>query len=300
MLTKKEYENLINNSTLFEIDKESSPALYKSERSNFLTILTQYYRLYIYPKKELEEYSMTLMETAVECIKYYDKSKGEFLHLFNSSMKRDLHIAQAKELIDETRRGLKGSAKEKLARKLLKLANALVELYEQKYYREYKVYETQILEKVAEMMHMDFEDVQRIVCCSLNMVTLSSTTTTKDGEEVERMDIQAYQEYTRNPSEERLSINEMIEKIDNVFSTVQERQKRFLSMLLTVEIIKACDEDLGKAWRVLKDKELLNEEVFQYYKENGALPTAKQIGAICGMSEQSLSRAYKTFKEKLK
>ena len=37
-----------------------------------------------------------------------------------------------------------------------------------------------------------------------------------------------------------------------------------------------------------------------YYEKHGELPTAKQIGKILGVSEQSLSRTYKNFKEKLK
>ena len=125
MFTREEYENLINNSPLFEIDKESSLALYKSERYNFLTLLTDYYRLYIYPNKPLDSYSMTLMETAMECIRYYNKDKGEFLHLFNSSMKRDLHIAKAKEIIEEKRQGIRVSNEDdKLIRKIIALANS--------------------------------------------------------------------------------------------------------------------------------------------------------------------------------
>ena len=54
MFTREEYENLINNSPLFEIDKESSPALYKTEKYNFLTLLTDYYRLFVYPNKSLD------------------------------------------------------------------------------------------------------------------------------------------------------------------------------------------------------------------------------------------------------
>ena len=78
MFTREEYENLINNSPLFEIDKESSPALYKSERYNFLTLLTDYYRSYIYPNKPLDSYSMTLMETAIEkSSAYADKEEEE-------------------------------------------------------------------------------------------------------------------------------------------------------------------------------------------------------------------------------
>ena len=42
------------------------------------------------------------------------------------------------------------------------------------------------------------------------------------------------------------------------------------------------------------------EKVLDYYKKHGELPTAKQIGEILGVSEQSLSRTYKNFKEKLK
>ena len=60
------------------------------------------------------------------------------------------------------------------------------------------------------------------------------------------------------------------------------------------------DEDLDKAKNVLSSKELINEEVFDYYEKYGELPTAKQIGVICEVSEQSLSRTYKNFKEKLK
>lgn len=53
------------------------------------------------------------------------------------------------------------------------------------------------------------------------------------------------------------------------------------------------------ASQVLSGKELFNEDIFTYYKKNGDLPTAKQIGEQCGVSEQSVSRTYKTFKEKL-
>jgi hypothetical protein len=70
-------------------------------------------------------------------------------------------------------------------------------------------------------------------------------------------------------------------------------------MLLTVEIIKAFNEDVDNVKKLLCNKGIFNQEVFDYYEKNGELPTAKQIGVICGVSEQSLSRTYKNFKEKL-
>ena len=292
MFTREEYENLINNSPLFEIDKESSPALYKSERYNFLTLLTDYYRLYIYPNKPLDSYSMTLMETAMECIKYYDKDKGKFLHLFNSSMKRDLHIAKAKEIIEEKRQGIRVSNEDdKLIRKIIALANS----------KGLDIYDRIVQQKISKALNLEFSRLQELLRINDDAVAVSSTVTNDDGDEMELFDLQSSHEKN---AEDRLADESafitLVEKINDVFKTVQERQKRLLSMLLTTEIIKACDEDLDKAKNVLTGKELFNEEVFDYYEKHGELPTAKQIGLRCGVSEQSLSRAYKNFKEKLK
>ncbi len=292
MFTREEYKNLINNSPLFEIDKESSPALYKSERYNFLTILTDYYRFYIYPNKSLDSYSMTLMETAVEGIKHYDKDKGEFLHLFNSSMKRDLHIAKAKEIIEEKRQGIRVSNEdEKLIRKIIALANS----------KGLDIYDLTVQEKISKVLNLEFSRLQEMLRINDDAVAVSSTVTNEDGDEVELFDLQSSHEKT---AEDKLADESafitLVEKINDVFTTVQNRQKRLLSMLLTIEIIKACDEDLDKAKNVLTGKELFNGEVLDYYEKHGELPTAKQIGEILGVSEQSLSRTYKNFKEKLK
>ena len=292
MFTREEYENLINNSPLFEIDKESSPALYKTERYNFLTILTDYYRLYIYPNKPLDSYSMTLMETAIECIKYYNKSKGEFLHLFNSSMKRDLHIAKAKEIIEEKRQGIRvASEDDKLIRKIIAFANS----------KSLDIYHVAVQEKISMALGIALSRLQELLRINDDAVAVSSTVTNEDGDEIELFDLQASHEKTaEDKMADESAFISRVEKIDDAFSSVQERQKKLLSMLLTVEVIKACDEDLDKARQSLEDKDIYNAEVFDYYNKIGALPTAKQIGVLCGVSEQSLSRTYKNFKEKLR
>lgn len=292
MFTREEYENLINNSPLFEIDKESSPALYKTERYNFLTVLTDYYRLYVYPNKPLDSYSMTLMETAMECIKYYDKDKGEFLHLFNSSMKRDLHIAKAKEIIEEKRQGIRVSNEDdKLIRKIIALANS----------KGLDIYDLTVQQKISKALNLEPSRLQKLLRINDDAVAVSSTVTNDDGDEVELFDLQSsHEKNAEDKMADESAFITLVEKINDVFKTVQDRQKKLLSMLLTAEIIKACDEDLDKARQVLECKELFNEEVFDYYEKHGELPTAKQIGLLCGVSEQSLSRTYKNFKEKLK
>lgn len=291
MFTREEYESLINNSPLFEIDKESSPALYKSERYNFLTLLTEYYSRYAYQKKELEEYSLTLMETAIECIKYYDRSKGEFLHLFNSLMKRDLRIAKAKEMLEERRQGIKVSSEtDNLIRKIVAFADS----------KNLDVYDISVQEKIAKGFGIELNKLQELLRVNYDAVAMSSTVMTEDNEEIELFDLQASHGKTQEDNfiEEETFIS-LLDRIDSVFVTVQERQKRLLSMLLTVEVVKACNEDLDKARQVLSGKKLFNKEIITYYETKGELPTAKQIGEQCGVSEQSLSRTYKNFKEKL-
>ena len=198
MFTREEYENLINNSPLFEIDKESSPALYKSERYNFLTLLTDYYRFYIYPNKPLDSYSMTLMETAMECIKYYDKEKGEFLHLFNSSMKRDLHIAKAKEIIEEKRQGIRVSNEDdKLIRKIIALANS----------KGLDIYDLTVQQKISRALNLELSRLQELLRINDDAVAVSSTVTNDDGDEVELFDLQSSHEKN---AEDRMADAEII------------------------------------------------------------------------------------------
>ena len=143
--------------------------------------------------------------------------------------------------------------------------------------------------------------MQELLRINDDAVAVSSTVTNDDGEEIELFDLQAsHEKNVEDKLADESSFIALVERIDGVFTTVQDRQKKLLSMLLTAEIIKACDEDLDKAKNVLTGKELFNEEVLDYYKKHGELPTAKQIGKILGVSEQSLCRSYKNFKEKLK
>lgn len=292
MFTREEYENLINNSPLFEVDKESSPALYQTERYKFMTVLTDYYRFYVYPKKPLDEYSMTLLETANECVKYYDKSKGEFLHLFNGAMKRDLHIARAKEVIEEKRHGIRiGVEEERLIRKIIAFANS----------KNLDINDATVQEKIAEVLSMSLERLQDLLMMNDDAVAVSSTVANDDGDEIELFDLQTSHEKT---AEEKLAEESdfivLLERINDAFLSVQDRQKRLLSMLLTVEMVKALEYEIEKINTLLRERELFNAEVMEYYFNHGELPTAKQIGFMCGVSEQSLSRTYKNFKEKLR
>lgn len=292
MYTREEFENLINNSPLFDIDKGCNPELYKSEKFELLTLLTQYYQTYIFPHKLLEDYSFTLIETATECLKYYDKTKGEFLHLFNKVMKRDLGIAKAKELIDAHRQGIGLSTyEERMIRKVVSLAKS----------KNLDIYDSKVQAKIGLVLGICAGEVANLIRINDNAVAVASTVKNDDGDEVELFDLQADKADT--PEEAIVlkdGLKELIAQIDKVFQTVQERQKKLLSLLLTAEIVKALEYDVKEAERVLDGYNFCNMEIIDWHNKYGDIPTAKQIGELCGVSEQSLSRTYKNFKEKLK
>ena len=292
MYTKEEYENLINNSPLFGIDKETSPVLYKTERYAFLAHLCDYCRTYIYPGRPLESYSMTLMETAVECIKYHDCNKGEFLHLFLKAMRRDLGIEKAKEFIDKQRQGIRLSRDDdRLIRKIMSFASS----------KGLDIADVAIQEKIAKVLVIDVNKVRALIRINTDAVTVSNVVKDDEGNESDLIDLQAGKAKSiEDKLVEESAINELVCKIESVFSSVQTRQKRLLSMLITAEIIKAFDGDIERSLKVLNGKEIISREVTDYCAEHGDLPTAKQIGEWCQVAEQSVSRTYKNFKEKLR
>lgn len=292
MYTREEFENLINNSPLFDIDKVSNPELYKTEKYAFFALLTDYYRTYIFPKKPLEEFSYTLIETATECLKYFDKSNGEFLHLFNAVMKRDLSIAKKKELIDTHRKGIKLSTyDEQMIRKVFALAKS----------KNLDIYDSAIQAKIAVALGIGADRIKELILLNDNAVAVSATVTNDDGDEVELFDLQENKADTPdNAVIAKDGLKELVGQIDSVFQTVQERQKRSLSLLLTAEIVKALDYDIKAIVDLLQGLAFFNKEIIDRLKVSGDIPTAKEIGQACGVSEQSLSRTYKNFKAKLK
>ena len=125
------------------------------------------------------------METAIECVKYYNKSKGEFLHLFNSSMKRDLHIAKAKEIIEEKRQGIKVSNEDdKLIRKIIALANS----------KGLDIYDITVQEKISKALKIELDRLQELLRINDDAVAVLSTVTNEDGDEVELFDLQSSNE----------------------------------------------------------------------------------------------------------
>ena len=70
-------------------------------------------------------------------------------------------------------------------------------------------------------------------------------------------------------------------------------------MLLTAQIIKDLEYNISYVEEVLDGVAFRNQRVIDYFVRNNKVPTARQISARLGMSENALSNKYRRFKEKL-
>lgn len=294
-LTKLDYEKLINNSCLFEIDKQESPALYETEKRKMYELITRYYINYVYIRDENNiEYGYTLITTINDCIKYYDKSKGDFVHLLNWAMKRNIAKEKARDKYGKMRGGI--NIPEKVATKIKKI----VRLLESKCL---DVSEPQVQQKIASLCNITVAKLQELMHINASTVVVSSTQCDSNGNECEIFDFIHSKD---NLLEEKLiqndSIADFIQKINDTFVSCQERQKPLLSMLLTKEIIKDLqnDYDLEKISDILKNTAFKNDFILKSYISTLELTQDKQIAEMCGVSPESLSRTFKNFKEKLK
>lgn len=290
MRTKEELEKAINDFPIKTGKRKFFDDI--PTKQQFFLLLIDYYQLYVYPHKPLELYELPLMETAISCMKCFDKDKGEFLHLFNSEMAKAMRMAEAKERSDRVRQGLKLSRDEqRLIQKIIAFAVK----------RNLDVYDADVVPVIAAALSVRLEDVKRAIFVNDDAVAVPTAVQMDNGDTVDLLDLQASQEQSaQDLLEQTDALNEQIARIDRVFASMRDSQKRVLSLFLTAEIIEALEYDIQRVDDVLRGKALYSREMCDYYIRHGRLPTQKQIGVMCGVSEPSVSRTIKIFKEKLK
>ena len=93
-------------------------------------------------------------------------------------------------------------------------------------------------QKISKALGIEISRLQELLRINDDAVAISSTVTNDDGDEVELFDLQSSHE--KNAEEKMVDYSafvSLVERINGVFKAVQDRQKRLLSMLLTIEII---------------------------------------------------------------
>lgn len=292
MRTKEEYENLINSSRLFDIDKETNAVLYKTEWRRFTVLLVEYYSKFVLYGKSLDSYSMELMDTATECVKHYSVSKGiPFLHYFAVSLKKTMLKSKAKAAIDARRGGISISdSDDRMLRKMLK--------YAQSQGKDLNDVNVQI--SMSKGLGIELEKIKEMIDLNINSVVVQEVQKNDDGEDVSIFDTIASKELTPEEKWERIDdAKQILKTLSIAYEELQERTKPIIRKLITVYLIKAIeDKDAIKDYF---DKLVyIDDEIVETYLKEDALPTAKEIATSFGVTEASASRTLNNFLEKIR
>lgn len=278
---KEKYERLINESPLFSLDKKTELIAFKKARTKMIEHLYNY--LLSINCKKYKPYGYEVTEVAIQCIEKFDTTKGEFLHYFNYVWKRKYSYIQLKKYLDNTYRGLHISENE--IRNVYKYTRYVKELG-MDYDRE------ELYSKLSKAMQLPIEKIRELArLASIHVV--GDNVTNEDGEEID-----IFEGIPNNIDIEGMFINEedkkeILDKIEKVFNSLQDRQKSLISDILTIKSWLDLDETDEKY-------SFINKDVIKEWKKSGVLPTQREIAGKHERNEASVSRTVKDFQKKLK
>jgi hypothetical protein len=288
MKAKEELENLINKSQLFSIDGSRDTELFATEERRFINDLAELMKA---TRKDFAEVGLEIIQTAKACIKAYKPDCGNFLNYFNSSLKKTVHVAKAKQIIEQKRNGFTLDEKtDQTIRQLIKYAKAKGD----------DIYSRNFAKKASEALNISFQKVEEAIAINEGIAIRVKNAINQDGEKSEIFDfIAAKIDTPEEAATKENSIRVIVEAMDMEFRKQQERTKPLLKKLLTIRLIEAIDE-IKFFEKILSGITFLDSEVCSQYKLHGSIPKAREIAEANGKSEESASRTLKIFLEKFR
>lgn len=279
---KQKYENLISESPLFLLDREREYAAFKRESYRMIELLYCY--LLSINQYEYEPYGCEITEVAIRCISNYDGSKGVFLHYFNSAWKQEYSHIMGRKLEEEKYRGLRITEEDRRAvRKYIKLARQMSSGGSM----------DQLYKKLSLAMKLPVERIMELA--QLDSVTVGSDSYMgDDGEEQSLWDQIPGNESIGQNIETAENIEELLRRLENVYGSLQERQKPIVSDMITARICTFLTEAEDGRFT------FVSNSVMERYRKDGSVPTQRDIAQKYGRDEASISRTVNTFLKKLK
>lgn len=280
---KEEIESKILASPLFELDKKTHYNAYASESRKML----RYLYLYLMAENECKygDYGLEIVEVSTRCITNFDGAKGEFLHYFNKAWKLEFSRIMMKKAEEDKYRG--GHIPETRRRNLRKVARMIKA-------RGWDVNSPNTVEVLIENTKLCEEEIRE--CIELYKISVVSDYSKDDDDnEFSLIDLFAS---TSSAEEEIIhseQIIEMLENMDHVYLSLQERQREIFSDVFTSRL---CEIIVGEQISCEKIRFINNEMIIEYVKTGKKL-AQKEIAQRYGRDEASFSRTIKEFLKKL-
>ncbi|MDR2596009.1 MAG: hypothetical protein LBC76_01690 [Treponema sp.] len=290
MKTPRELEKLINESPLFRIDRIKDKELFIVEERRFLADLAELLSL---TRKDFCKIGYEIVLSAKACIKSYKVECGAFLNYFNTALKKTISAQKAKEEISDTRSGITLEQKtDQIIRYIAKYEKICGEEPD----------ESRFVNRIADVLNITPEKAFEAIAINRDIYVQSGSVPImeKDGKKGELFDLIA--DKTSSPNDvltDEAAVKTYLQTIDAAFQKQQDRLKPILSKLLTAQVLKALG-DIRLIEKVISGVSFINRQIFEGYKENRTVPTAREIAESCGVREESASRTINTFIKKIR
>lgn len=278
-----DYENLIRNSILFSLDRNTQATAFCREALKMVEYLYLY--LNSINSERYKEFGLEITETANRCIKNYVPETGDFLNYFNAAIAKEYRKALAQQQLAEHHGGIHIPEDDlRLIRKYIKFIGT----------KGSCEFDEATIDAIASATGIAKEKIADCITLYQSIYVTSDIYTSDDGSEGSLFDLIPSNHNDEREILEVEDAKDFLEHINEIFKTRQERQKPLLSKLLTAKI----------ALRLSKDDRLLgygrcmaffDEEIYSVCCNRDAPVTAREIASKLGVSEQSVSRTYRGF-----
>lgn len=285
MKSKQEYEILINESCLFSIDKEKEQTSYHREQLKMIEYLYGY--LMSTSEIKYENYAVEIVEVSKACIKNYDPAQGRFLNYFLSAWSREYRHIMSDELFESDYASIKFTDRQKRNYIRYKMSCSKLGI---------DINSKDFNQRISDDLGLSDEEVRELrLMDSLKAESIDDSFNSGESERPKQYpsDIDIADDYMHRDLSKRY-----LEEIGVVFSSIQNRQKLMISMLLTTYLALEIEDD--EVLDCFKRTEYFNNEIYLDCIQRGISISNKEIADKLGVKEASLSRSWKMFKEKLR
>lgn len=287
---KDELERKINEQVdiVFSIDKKNNPAKHKIESMRLVETLYLYVlEVYKHNRTLLfsgnyNDFGLEIVETGINCIKYYDEKKGNgngFLSYFMSAWKKECRRANIDESIAKDKGGVQISDRDK---------NYLLQL--EKYLKSKGEHLSLTLhaELVSEQLEISLKKAKEIII--LHIMSVNSVLVNDSGEEICATDIVP----DKLPNIENIIIehdrwDELMKEIDKAICQLPKKPESYVLDVLSCDVAGVL---LTMNEEYKYDYEFINKKLVKEILIQDKIPIAKDIAKKHGILPQTLSRAY--------
>ena len=284
MFTKEQYENLIENSDVFNISVSENEYRYKKEIRKLTNHLWEYCQNIF----EFEEYGVEFVEVINDAVKSYNKDLGRFIPYFLSAFYKREKSALGKHKLDKIRGGIR------IPQKIDKIIRSYM-----KYCKIYNkdIYDDNAQTEFSKIFKIEKEVIQKILKINKDCVVENEWIEGDEGQEVSIFEKISSCDNLDDNLIDTENFLEQLNFIDSVYKNLQNRenQKKILSILLTKSIAEEFGVSFYKELKNVKF-DFINIPILEKFI-TGSTITNKEIAKMFNVTEQSLSRTYNNFKK---